>query len=245
MYDLAIKEGEVFRHGHWQQLNIYVSEGVIARLTEEELPSREIYSANGLKVLPGLIDPHVHFALNLGRLTSADDFYSGSVSAAYGGVTTYIDFLDPVSKAGELQQALESRLVLARESVVDYSFHATLKNPAGEVDAIVEELMRLNLNRVKIFTTYSDSGRRTYDREVLELLKHSADGALMVLAHIEADDQIIMDESFTYRDLNRSRPSESEVSEALKLAAFTRETGGKLYMVHLSSGQTLKRFKES
>ena len=39
-----------------------------------------------------LLDPHVHFQLKVGNDVSADDFYNGSIVAAYGGVTTFIDF---------------------------------------------------------------------------------------------------------------------------------------------------------
>ena len=75
---------------------------------------------------------HVHFDLDLGKISSLDDFYSGSVAAAYGGVTTFIDFLEPVSNAKDLETAFYKRLEQAKDSVIDYKFHACLKNPKND-----------------------------------------------------------------------------------------------------------------
>ena len=66
----------------------------------------------------------------------------------------------------------------------------------------------------------------------------------MIEAHIENDDLIDLRDEYTFRDLPVSRPSLSETSEALKLAKLVRETGGNFYMVHCSSGETLKALKE-
>ena len=44
--------------------------------------------------MPGGIDTHTHLAHPIGRLgvTTADDFYTGTVAGAFGGVTTILDF---------------------------------------------------------------------------------------------------------------------------------------------------------
>ena len=63
----------------------------------------------------GFIDPHVHFHLTGGKYTSVDDFYNGSIAAAFGGITTYIDFLDPVKTNVALRKAFDERRALAKE----------------------------------------------------------------------------------------------------------------------------------
>ncbi len=244
MYDLAIMGGQPYIDGNYTEKNLYIKDGIIVCITNEVLPASETYDAAGKKVLPGFIDPHVHFALGGGRYTSSDDFYSGSISAAYGGITTYIDFLDPIARAEELEEALTSRRQLAKNSVIDYGFHATIKNPQGQVQQVVNEMKRLALPSVKLFTTYSDSGRRTYDDEIIQLLKLTKTDNFMVLAHIEADDLIDLNPEYGPKDLLISRCSKAETNEALKLAEYTRAYDGKLYMVHLSSGHTLSALKE-
>lgn len=245
MYDLAIINGKVYLDSHFRKTNVYVKDGIIASVSPLALKATEIYDCAGDLVLPGIIDPHTHFHLELPSITSRDDFFTGTRSALFGGVTTVIDFLRPVHSAVELKDAHETRLREAANSMTDYTFHACVANPKGEVDAIADQMHALGLKTVKLFTTYSDSDRRTYDDEILALLERSKTDGFTVLAHIEDDRQINLDPTFTYRDLERSRPRTSETDEALKLAAFARGTGGRLYMVHLSSGKTLLALKEN
>ena len=105
------------------QTNLYVTAGRIANISDELLPAVKHVDADGLKIIPGIIDPHVHLAMGSGPYTSADDFYSGSIAAAWGGVTTYIDFLDERPTGEGIQKEFERKRKLAqniedRKSVV-------------------------------------------------------------------------------------------------------------------------------
>jgi len=237
MYDSAIINGKVFTLGEFIKTNVYILNGRISCLSTEVYPTIKVYDAANRLVIPGLIDPHVHFALE-GKVTSVDDFYQGSVCAAFGGVTTIIDFLDPISQAKDIRHALTKRKKLAEKSIVDYSFHLTVKNPQ-KVKEIVNKMEFYHLKSVKLFTTYSDSNRRTYDPEIEELLAYSSIKDYIVMAHVEKDTLIDLNPTFEVPDLKRSRPSQAESEEARHLADMVKRTKGKLYMVHLSSGKTL------
>ncbi|MFW5914028.1 MAG: amidohydrolase family protein, partial [Bacillota bacterium] len=239
MYDLKITNGNVYHEGTFSRTNLYIENGTIKEISETKHEAKETYDARGAMVLPGFIDPHVHFALKVGGHVSADDFKSGSITAAHGGVTTFVDFLDPTATLKDLESAFERRLEEAKESVIDYKLHATLKNPEDPLDDYIKRMRSLGLDTLKVFTTYSDSNRRTYDEDIEKLLSRTRKDNFLVLAHIENDDLITLDDAFTHEDLAKSRPSESETTEALKLAGMVKKTGGRLYMVHLSSGTTL------
>ncbi|MCT4688410.1 amidohydrolase family protein [Vallitalea sp.] len=240
MYDLGIINGNLYIDGKYEKLNLYITNEKIAKISNETYECKESYDVENKKVFPGFIDPHVHFELNVGKYTSCDDFYTGSVSAAYGGITTIIDFLDPIATGIEVEKALNTRKKLAEKSVIDYSFHVTIRNPIDEIDNIVDEMRRLQIPTVKLFTTYSESDRRTYDKEITKLLGLTKENNILVLAHIENDNLIDRNPVFEVKDLPKSRCSESELKEALKLASFTKHFNGRLYMVHLSSGNTIK-----
>lgn len=244
MYDLAIINGKVYRDQSFHPMNIYVQDEKIVELTTGFLPAETIIDANHLEVLPGMIDPHVHFELDLGWMKSVDDFQSGSDAAIHGGVTSIIDFLEPVDNEIDLERVFYERLEQAKKATVDYSFHATIKNPQCDLEVFVKKMISLGMYTLKLFTTYSDSHRRTYDREIYRLLELSHQYHFLLLVHTEDDDQIVLDPRFTYRDLPISRPRMSETTEALKLAKYVRETKGYLYMVHLSSGKTLETLIE-
>ena len=244
MNDLLIKNGLVFLKGKWVKTNLAVLGEKISYIGEKEVEAKEVLDVEGLKVLPGLIDPHVHFELNCGRVTSCDDFYTGSVCAAYGGVTTIVDFLDPTRNAEELEKSYYERIALAKKSLVDYHMHACIREPNGDLEEYVKTVVKLGMRTIKLFTTYSDTHRRTYDKDIRELLLLSKKYNIMITAHIENDNLIDLRDEYTFKDLPVSRPSLSETSEALKLAQMVRETGGNFYMVHCSSGETLKALKE-
>ena len=244
MKDLLIKNGLVYLDGKWRKSNVAILGEKISYIGNEEKDAKEVVDATNLKVIPGLIDPHVHFELNCGRLSSVDDFYYGSVCAAYGGVTTIVDFLDPTRNAEELEKSFYERLELAKKSLVDYHFHACIREPNGSLEEYVKKTVELGMRTIKLFTTYSDTHRRTYDKDIIELLKLSKKYDVMICAHIENDDLIDLRDSYTYKDLSLSRPSFSETSEALKLASYVKKYGGNFYMVHCSSGATLKALKE-
>ena len=244
MNDLLVKNGLVWFDHKWQKVNVAVLGEKISYIGKDEPLAKEVLDASGKKVLPGLIDPHVHFELNCGRLTSVDDFYTGSVCAAYGGITTIVDFLDPTSNAKDLEKSFYERLELAKKCIVDYHMHACIKMPNGDLEEYVKTVVKLGMRTIKLFTTYSDTGRRTYEKDIEELLKLSKKYNVLIEAHIENDDLIDLRDEYTFKDLPVSRPSMSETSEALKLAKIVRETGGNFYMVHCSSGETLKALKE-
>ena len=244
MNDLLIKNGLVFHKGKWVKANLAVLGEKISYIGEKEVEAKETLDVEGLQVLPGLIDPHVHFELNCGRVTSCDDFYTGSVCAAYGGVTTVVDFLDPTRNAEELEKSYYDRIALAKKSLVDYHMHACIREPNGDLEEYVKTVVKLGMRTIKLFTTYSDTHRRTYEKDIEVLLRLSKKYNVMITAHIENDELIDLRDEYTYKDLPVSRPSLSETTEALKLAKMVRETGGNFYMVHCSSGETLKALKE-
>ena len=69
--------------------------------------------ASGKYVLPGGIDVHTHLDMPFGGTTSADDFESGTIAAAYGGTTSIVDFAIQY-KGQTLRQAWEDWMAKAR-----------------------------------------------------------------------------------------------------------------------------------
>jgi dihydropyrimidinase len=243
MYDLVIKNGHCFIDGRWSSDFIYVNDERIALISPSDFPARQTFDAGGHKILPGLIDPHVHFDLDLGSIKSRDDFEYGSRAGVYGGMTCYVDFLAPTHNAKQLEQAFNDRLEQAKKSHIDYHFHATICQPDGDLEQYVLTMKRLGMHTLKLFTTYSDSNRNTSDEHIIELLKLSKVHDILIMAHIEDDAQISLKDEYGYIDLPISRPTRAETDEALKLAGYVKKYGGKLYMVHLSSGRTLEALK--
>ena len=240
MLDLLLVNGFAYIDGRYQKVNIGISGERISYIGNAILEAARVIDVHHNRILPGFIDPHVHFALYCGTITSRDNFVSGSKTAAYGGVTTIVDFLDPSRNAKELVETYNRRLKEAKGCHIDYHFHACIKEPNGDLDEYVLKMKELGINTVKLFTTYSETHRRTYDKDIKRLLKLSRKYKFLVCAHIEKDELIKHDKELTYKDLPKARSAEAETIEALKLCEMAVKTKGRLYMVHCSSGNTLE-----
>lgn len=238
-----IKNGNCYIDNSWKRVNILVEDEKITYVGLEEKEADRVFDASEFNVIPGLIDPHVHFELNCGKITSVDDFNYGSISASYGGVTTVVDFLDPTRNAAKLERSFYDRLRLAKTCHIDYHFHACIKEPDGDLEEYVLTMKKLGMNTIKLFTTYSDTRRRTYDKDIIALLKLSKKYKFLVCCHIENDELVDLSDKYVSTDVSEARPSECEISETLKLAGYVKETGGYLYMVHCSSGKTIEALK--
>ncbi len=250
MYDLGLINGLVYVEGGFHELNVYVKGERIESISSDLRDAKEIYDLKGKWLLPGFIDPHVHFELTVAGRTSVDDFKTGSVSAAFGGITTFIDFIDPSRSVSEIEENFKKRLEQARKSVLDYAFHSTLADPSDSAKDIVEVSTKLGMTSIKVFTTYSSTNRRTHDDFIDDLLKISRDMGFVLTVHAENDDIIRRYEMKRPKisDHSKARPTVAELSEIIKLAQMSAFREGQLYVVHVSSGLTVeevaKRFEK-
>lgn len=238
MYDLGIINGEAWLNGDFVKTNIYIKNGRIAALSADEHTCADSIDASGKKLLPGFIDPHVHFSLTVAGNTSTDTFSNGSVNGLLGGVTTYIDFLDPVKKIVDYKSAFDERMALAKASASDYAFHGCFANPTDGAEAMIKEGLKYRISSIKLFTTYSNTDRRTYDAYIKQLLLLSKKYNVRIVIHVENDELVDYGKEILIKDHERSRDTLCETTEVLKLAQMARVTGGNLYIVHVSAGTT-------
>ena len=244
IFDLGILNGRLYLEESFIESNLYIKDGVIDTITKSNLDCKEIYDAKGKMVLPGFIDAHVHFNLGIGAKVSEDDFFNGSKKAAIGGITTFIDFVDPIKDVSQLDEAFNERYELAKKSVIDYGFHVTLGNFEGDVKRLLIKSCLLGMPTIKLFTTYASTNRQTKDCCIDELLKYSKQTKTRILVHAENND-MIKEKNILVKDHERSRPAISEITEVLKLAEMTRYRDGLLYIVHTNCGTTVERLKET
>ena len=88
MFDLLVQNGRVFGEDGGREVSIAITGGRVAALVApgEAPTARDVIDATSKLVLPGLVDSHVHFRDP--GLTHKEDFTTGTLAAAAGGVTT-------------------------------------------------------------------------------------------------------------------------------------------------------------
>lgn len=240
MQELAVKNGFVYQNSTFSLKNVYVNDGKISQVSTADLPAERVVDATGQYVIPGLIDPHVHFAMDTQFARSADDFASGTLAAAYGGITTIIDFLDEAEKPEDIGRLFKERQALAQDVCIDYGLHAAVKDPATDPDGIARAALGLGMPTIKLYTTYK--GSYSSPATVEAMISRSAERDIMILCHSEKDEML----DFSRQELSahsNNRPPASEVEQVRDIADWVRQYRGLAYIVHTSCGSTLEMLK--
>jgi dihydropyrimidinase len=242
---LLIRGGTVVDEDGERQLDVVVRDGRIALLAlpdETPIGDPETIDATGLYVLPGVIDPHTHFSLDTGSGRTADDFTTGSGSAAAGGVTSYINFA-----IQHPEQGFEAALDAVRQeaeggSIVDWSMHLNITHLDDGWERALERVVDGGVSSAKVYTTYKDTVFYVDDYTIHRLMERSGDAGMLVQMHAENDDIL----AGTRRDLvargltsfayhAAARPAVAEAEAVSRGIFFSRVTGSPIYFVHLSS----------
>jgi dihydropyrimidinase len=212
--------------------------------------SAEVYDATGKLVLPGVIDAHVHVALNLCGHTSSG-FEATTRAAAFGGVTSILTYATP--RKGELlAEAVESRKAEADgRCYIDYGLHATLARWDDREEDEIPAMIDAGIPSFKMYTTYSAAGLKSDDEEFYRALLLVGQQGGLVEAHCENDWIIdrkvrrLVDEGrLLPTDHAASRPSyvEGEAVGSVLRAAY--DAGAPVYIVHVSTAEGLEAIAE-
>lgn len=206
----------------------------------EHVEGREVIDATGCIVVPGAIDVHTHFETGLGDSVTADDYESGSRAAAFGGVTTYVNYAFQ-GEGESLGQALDREAAKAApKSYVDYSFHPVVTRVDAAVLAEFEAVRDAGFSSVKLFTAVP--GFQLGDDDVLAVLRRAADTGMLVNVHAEdgalvehLTARLVGEGRFEMDALPEARPDLAEALATEKLAIYGELLGCPVYFVHLSS----------
>ncbi|MFH1408336.1 MAG: amidohydrolase family protein [Nanoarchaeota archaeon] len=170
---LAIIGGRCWLPHGPDKVNLLLQEGRIVKISKQTFSADKVIDARNLDVLPGLIDAHVHFR-EPGQ-THKEDFLSGSLAAAAGGITSVLDM--PNNTPPILtEDLLDEKRELAKKSIVNYGFHF------GSSAQTVDELTPVRVASVKVFFDQSTGKLAIADESALKMIFSKA---LFVTAHAE------------------------------------------------------------
>ena len=250
--DTVIRNGTVVTATDIFEADVGIAAGKIVQVASEIAleGGEKIIDAGGKYVMPGGIDVHVHLQLPFCGTVSADDFENGTKAGACGGLTTLIDYAIQ-SKGNKIMDAVTSRRAEADPKVcIDYSLHGGItdwETAKDEMDSVVE----YGIPTFKMFMVYKTEGWMADDGMLLEALTATARNGGRILVHAENDDAIQMllrKYGSQYQELGAyghavTRPNFTE-SEAIGRAALWADvTGGRLYVVHMSTGEGADQVK--
>jgi dihydropyrimidinase len=165
-------------------------------------PNATVLDADGCLVMPGLVDAHVHFALNTGIFRTDDDFGIGTRSAACGGVTTVVDFATQLAGMRPIE-AVAQRMAEADPLVhIDYALHCMITDFPVYHEPSIADLVRVGVPSIKVYTTY----RPNYycdDAKLVRIMRAAAEASALVMVHAE-NDSLVSEATQTLVNLGRT-----------------------------------------
>ncbi len=224
---------------------------VAAEFLPEELPSDlTVIDAEGKYVFPGFIDAHTHYQLVSRGTVTADKFFDGSVLAAFGGVTTVIDFSDHLPGKRLAAGARFRNSEASGEMAIDWALHQVVTRVGDDIVRELKELKNSGVTAVKIFTTYKNAGYYIERKEVARLLEACRDLEILVTIHAEDDDIIeektaeLTSSGYPPELLPLVRPSAAEYKAIMDYGNLADGLNMPVYIVHVSSEKGLEALRK-
>jgi dihydropyrimidinase len=189
-YDLVVRNATAVTAADVQHCDIGVHGGRIVAMAERLGAASRDIDAAGRLVTPGGVDSHCHLDQPMSDgSVMADDFRSGTVSAACGGTTTIIPFACQ-AKGQSLQAAVDDYHRRAEgKALIDYGFHMIVSDPTPAL--LRDELPALvaaGCSSFKVYMTYDDL--KLNDRQIIEVLALARREGAMTMIHAENADCI-------------------------------------------------------
>jgi len=240
---LLIRQGDLVTPLGLRRADLRIVGGTIQAIGVRLSPAAgdQVLDASDCVVLPGLIDPHVHLALQSGPYCTVDDFAQGTVAAACGGVTTLLDFVTP-EPGQSLLGALSARRAEMTGLAIDVGLHGTVTSPAHleELPGLVSQ----GITSVKLYTTYRAAGLYADDALITTHLARARTLGILTLVHAENDAlveaaaaELIAAGRTHLSDHPARRPPLAEVEAVHRVLFLAQQAGAPVYIVHVSTGQ--------
>jgi dihydropyrimidinase len=218
----------------------------------EGVTADQTIDATGKYVIPGGIDVHTHMEMPFGGTNASDTFETGTTAAAWGGVTTIVDFV--VQRTGEVvQEALASWHAKADGNcAVDYGFHMILGGVDEDALKAMDQLVdHEGITSFKMFMAYpgvfySDDG------QILRAMQKASNNGALIMMH--AENGIAIDvlaaQAVARGDTDPiwhglTRPSALEGEATNRAIVLAGVAGAPVYFVHLSASEALAKVAEA
>lgn len=249
-FDLVIRNARAVTAADIFTTDIAIRDGRIVALGQGLAAGAREIDAAGRHVTPGGVDAHCHFDQPTGDGSiMADDFISGTRSAACGGTTTVIPFACQ-QKGESLRAAVEDYHRRAGgKALIDYAFHMIVTDPTPEVlEKELPALIAEGLTSFKIYMTYD--ALRLDDRQMLETLAVARREGAMVMVHAENADciswlteKLLAAGHTAPRYHATSRPMLVEREATHRAIAFAELVDVPVLIVHVSGREAVEQIR--
>jgi len=245
--DLVIKNGKVVNADKTLRADVGIKGGKIVKIAKNIAPGKaKIIDAKGKLVLPGGIDMHVHLNLFFCG-THSEDWDTSTAAAACGGITSIIDYAIQ-TKGSTLKAAVTERMKDAKNKVcIDYALHGGITDWNERTKKELHYYTKNGIPSFKMFMIYRSQGWMADDAVLFEALEETKKSGALIMLHAESAYVLdMLTERFHTKQMMKkhgaychtlARPDFTESEAIQRAATWAKETGGRVYIVHMSSAK--------
>ncbi|HUH19033.1 dihydroorotase [Albibacterium sp.] len=245
MSRILIKNATIVNEGQQKVADILVNKGIIEKIDSHiDIQSDRIIDAEGLHLLPGLIDDQVHFREP--GLTHKADIWHESRAAVAGGTTSFMEMPNTIPNA-LTQELLEDKYqIAATKSIANYSFFMGASNDN------IEQVLRTNPKTVcgvKVFMGSSTGNMLVDDEKTLEGIFSQV--PLLIATHCEDEETIKTNLARYQKEYDELtiemhpliRSAEACYISSSSAATLAKKHGTRLHILHISTAKELSLFR--
>ena len=251
MNQVLVKGGTVAGATTTLKADVRIENGRIAEVGANLSSEKaKVIDATGKLVLPGGVDVHTHFNLEVGGLKVADGFLEGTRSAVCGGTTTIVEH-PGFTEDGSISAPIATyRMEALGNCVTDYALHGVVARVGENTRDDLAKLVREGISSVKVYMTYAG---RLNDDDILRVLEIMKAEHGLVTVHAE-NHATITALTKKFKDAGRtapidhplSRPGTCEGEAVARVIDLSRAAGkAPLYIVHLSTRLGLEAVRKA
>jgi dihydroorotase len=243
---VKILNAKIVNEGKISETDLLIEDNLISRIDKDlsSVPTATTIDAQGLFLLPGLVDDQVHFREP--GLTHKAEIYTEARAAVAGGITSFMEMPNTVPNA-LTQSLLEDKYQrAAAKSLANYSFFMGVSNDN------LEEVLKTDAKAVcglKIFMG-SSTGNMLVDNE--DTLRNVFGKANMLIATHCEDEATIRHNMQEYREkygedvpieMHPAIRSEEACYRSSSMAvALAKEYNSRLHILHISTAKETTLF---
>ncbi|QIN80051.1 dihydropyrimidinase [Rubrobacter marinus] len=245
---VLIKGGRIITAGDDYVGDVFVEGESVSLIGRSlDVQADKVIDARGKYVIPGAVDPHTHMEMPFGGTVSCDDFTSGTISAAFGGTTSHVDFC--LQEPGQsLPDALATwhEKIERKKPVIDVGFHLAVTDltKGGNLEDLAKAPDE-GVTSYKLFMAYKGA-IMVEDETLFKTMQVAARTGALVMVHAENGDaiDILVKEALAEGKTEpkwhaATRPPLTEGEATNRAIQLARIAGAPLYVVHVSCKEAI------
>lgn len=250
MKNYFLKNFKIVFENYISNVNLFIENGKISFNPALNPNLYQIIDGENKKyILPGAIDVHTHFSLNLGPdRISSDDFVSGGKAALVGGVTTLFDFAHQDYEKETLLEAYKRRKEESSNCPANIFFHSGIMRLDDDIEEQIYEISDFGVRTFKIYL----NSVKTTDLFLYRAFKAIKNINGIAVLHCEAGDIIEYNKALLHNEGKvsvenhpLSRPDYLESFAIAKVIEIAKFFDTNIYIVHLSTEKGLNLIRRN